>query len=89
MRSVPNGELGIDVYYFTDGKALTITDIKSAGAIAAWNKQCIGGPREVHAGDRIISVNSYTEAPAMLAECKTKLLLKMIVQPARPKTTTT
>ena len=82
LRKAPNVELGLDVQFLSDGNYLSITQIKSDGAIAAWNRQCVGEPREINAGDDIICVNGYTDAKSMLHQCQTLACLKMTVRPS-------
>ena len=42
LRKANNVELGLDVYHVSGGKCLTVGNITSGGAIAAWNKQWAG-----------------------------------------------
>lgn len=62
--------------------ALKVIGVHPDSAIFAWNKQCVSGPgagKEIRVGDRIVAVNSASEAEQMLAECKEKHMLKFTV----------
>ena len=85
MRKANNVELGLDVSYVSGGKCLTVGNIKSCVAIAAWNKQWVGvtaGSKAIKLGDDIVYVNGYTDAESMLNQCKEHAILKMAVCPA-------
>ena len=85
MRKANDVELGLDVYHVSGGKCLTVGNITSGGAIAAWNKQWVGvtaGSKAIKPGDDIVYVNGYTDAESMLNQCKEQAILKMTVRPA-------
>ena len=85
MRKANDVELGLDVYHVSGGKCLTVGNITSGGAIAAWNKQWAGltaGSKAIKPGDDIVYVNGYTDAESMLNQCKEQAILKMTVRRA-------
>lgn len=82
IRKADGVELGLDVEPDCNRKALVVRDVHVGGAVEAWNKQCVGGPaagKAVCAGDRIVNVNSFTDADQMLKECRERQLLRIVV----------
>jgi len=83
LRKADNTDLGLVVSPVDDGQALYIENIRTEGAVEAWNRQCMNAAsleKVVIRGDRITSVNSVTlNADAMLLECKERQLLKITV----------
>lgn len=81
LRKADSIELGLNV--MCQGAVLLVEGVRPEGAVDAWNRQCVGGAfpkRAVMIGDRIISVNNISQDPEqMLAECKTKQLLKFTI----------
>lgn len=85
LRVAQGVEVGLDVTH--NGGSLHVTGVKPDGAIAAWNRQCHGGPvagKEVKVGDKIVAVNNTSEAELMLLECRTKHMLKLTVVRGEP-----
>lgn len=75
---------GLDFQFFqTFDAELIVEKIRPGGAIDAWNRLCTGGPsagKELQPGDKITSTNGKFGCEAMLEECKTKLLIKFVVE---------
>lgn len=75
---------GIDFKFFQPFDAeLIVEKIRAGGAIDAWNRLCTGGPsagKELQPGDKITSTNGKIGCEAMLEECRTKLLIKFVVE---------
>ena len=57
------------------------TQVKSAGAVAAWNRQVYRSAQSpIINGDLLVGVNGITDDPdKMLEECKLKCLLALTV----------
>lgn len=90
LRLAEAGGLGIEwADRTTPGSAVCVRDVVADGAIEAWNRQCADAnplcSRAVAPEDQLVEVNKQTDAAAMLAECDTKLLLKLTF--LRPKAT--
>lgn len=65
-------------------QALVVDEVLQGGAIEAWNRQVMEGPkatpdRAIQVGDFILSINCKRECQAMVNESKTKVLLEMEV----------
>jgi hypothetical protein len=61
---------------------LRIDSVMPGGAVEAWNRQCgsSGAPEKVLlAGDKIVRVNTSENPEAMLHECETCRLLRMLI----------
>jgi len=86
MRRATNGQWGLDVTPVTSNEgrqALRVDALIQDGAIEAWNKQVMNGPKKdsaVLVGDLIVGVNGKQECQAMLEESNSKPLLKIVVQ---------
>lgn len=91
MRRAANGQWGLDVtpelIVGVNGKqtcqALRVDAVLQDGAIEAWNKQVMNGPKKDSAvlpGDLIVNVNGKHECQAMLEESNSNPLLKITVQ---------
>jgi hypothetical protein len=82
LRRADDSVLGLDVEHTDDSNGLKVMAIKHGGAMAAWNKQCAGGPaagKAVVPGDRIVKVNLATTPSEMLKECRETKLMKFTV----------
>lgn len=84
LRLADEVGLGVDLVPHVQGvDMLFIQHILPHGAMACWNKQCFEDSakrfKAVWPGDAIVSVNGKSDHWAMLEECKTKMLLKLIV----------
>jgi len=69
-------------------QALVVDEVIQGGAIDAWNRQVMDGPkadRAVQVGDFILSINSKRECQAMLEETNAKLLLEIEVLRESPQ----
>lgn len=75
---------GLDFKFFqTFDAELVVEKVRAGGAIDAWNRLCTGGPsagKELLPGDKITSANGKIGCEAMLEECRTKLLIKFVVE---------
>mmetsp|Transcript_73312 Transcript_73312/g.159022 ORF Transcript_73312/g.159022 Transcript_73312/m.159022 type:complete len:478 (-) Transcript_73312:146-1579(-) len=89
LRKAMGIPLGLDTKYHEGGDSLSVAGIRPGGAVESWNKQCVGGPaagKALMAGDVITSVNGIKgPAEAMLEECRTKLLLRLVVARGVPE----
>lgn len=82
LRRAENFSLGLNISHTHCSDGLRVESVNDGGALAAWNKQCAGGPaagKAVIAGDRIVRVNNATVPDEMLSECKESKLLKFTV----------
>jgi len=82
LRRADGVELGLDMDLADNSDALLITGIKPAGAIEAWNRQCLGGPaagKAVMIGDKIVDVNNKTDQVGMALECQTRQTLRITI----------
>mmetsp|Transcript_4320 Transcript_4320/g.16250 ORF Transcript_4320/g.16250 Transcript_4320/m.16250 type:complete len:562 (+) Transcript_4320:202-1887(+) len=79
LRRADNVPVGLDVRGDPKDVCLTVEQVRSGGAVEAWNRQCAGDSREIRPGDRIIMINNAEDAKSMREECLTKHLLRMTV----------
>eukprot|EP00930_Biecheleria_cincta_P048227 TRINITY_DN3357_c0_g1_i2.p1 TRINITY_DN3357_c0_g1~~TRINITY_DN3357_c0_g1_i2.p1 ORF type:complete len:290 (-),score=53.90 TRINITY_DN3357_c0_g1_i2:63-932(-) len=81
LRRADNTPMGLSrVAERTD--EFVVEQVAPGSALDAWNRfQISGDPsdRSVRAGDRLLSVNDFTEPLAMMEECASKHLLKVCV----------
>eukprot|EP00933_Yihiella_yeosuensis_P084717 TRINITY_DN9933_c1_g2_i4.p1 TRINITY_DN9933_c1_g2~~TRINITY_DN9933_c1_g2_i4.p1 ORF type:complete len:382 (-),score=86.41 TRINITY_DN9933_c1_g2_i4:133-1278(-) len=78
--------LGLEVDW-ADGKTLFIKGVKGEGAVPTWNKS--NPSRSILAGDRVISINdSGAVGKAMLAICKKKKKLALLIQSGKGESAT-
>merc|ERR1712232_194096 len=69
------------------GDCMVVLDVVPDGALAAWNKQCVGDfagmglarLKAIVPGDRILRINGSWAFPEMHCECKANQLLKVFV----------
>lgn len=80
LRRADDVGLGLEVSTARGADHLTVVSAHPGGAMAAWNKACAGGARQVFAQDRIVDINGAQSSEEMLAQVRDKLLLKMQVQ---------
>lgn len=88
LRLAEGVELGLDVEHGGEDSALRVRLVKPGGAIEAWNRQCVGGPaagKAVLPGDQIVQVNHASEPLSMLAECRTKQMLRLTIVRGKPE----
>lgn len=82
IRRADGVELGMEVVPNYNTQELEVKKVLEDGAVIAWNRLCTG-PSSVKAvmpGDRVVSVNDLSGCcDRMLAECKDKQLLKLVV----------
>jgi len=75
---------GLDFKFYGDfDDGLVVEKVRAGGAIDGWNRLCTGGPsagKEILPGDKITSTNGIRGCATMLEECKTKLLIKFVVE---------
>mmetsp|Transcript_104676 Transcript_104676/g.181896 ORF Transcript_104676/g.181896 Transcript_104676/m.181896 type:complete len:672 (-) Transcript_104676:93-2108(-) len=83
IRRADGVELGMEVVPDEDSQELVVQEVLENGAVAAWNRLCVGTPtsvKEVKPNDRVVSVNDKTGCcESMLDECRNKQLLKLVV----------
>jgi hypothetical protein len=77
FRRLDGQPLGLEVRPDCDRNCLHVERIQKGTVADAWNKQCIGEPRAILPGDRVISVNGVTTVDEMRQEFSKKLLLKI------------
>jgi hypothetical protein len=80
LRRANNVELGLVVDRTSDDKALLVQFVIPGGAVESWNRQVIYSAKTlktVFHGDLIVNINGQTTCDGMLAEIKSKLLLKI------------
>lgn len=87
LRVAGGAELGLDLS--PSGSAsgqfapfLRVNRVLSSGAVEAWNRQCgsSGAPEKVlRIGDKLVRVNKAHDAEAMLHECATARMLRLLV----------
>jgi len=94
LRRAEAAEWGLDVTPVDNmvecgiEQALVVDEVIQGGAIDAWNRQVMDGPkadRAVQVGDFILSINSKRECQAMLDESNAKLLLEIEVLRQSPQ----
>lgn len=94
LRRAESVEWGIDVTPLASmiecgiEQALVVDEVLQGGAIEAWNRQVIDGPkadRAIQVGDFILSINGKRECQAMVNESRTKVLLEMEVLRQSPQ----
>lgn len=82
MRRAANVPWGLDVTPDEARQALHVHAVVKEGAIEAWNRQVLSGPKKdsaVLAGDFIVGINGKTDCKSMLEESNSKPLLKIDV----------
>jgi hypothetical protein len=80
LRRADNIELGLVVDRTSDDKVLLVQFVIPGGAVESWNRQVIYSAKTektVFHGDLIVDINGQTTCDGMLAEIKSKLLLKI------------
>lgn len=94
LRRAESVEWGLDVTPLESmiecgiEQALVVDGVLQGGAIEAWNRQVMDGPkadRAIQVGDFILSINCKRECQAMVTESKTKVLLEMEVLRQSPQ----
>jgi len=87
-RTDESADWGLECDWTAGDDSLVIAGVRPGGAIDAWNKQCLGGPaagKAVLSGDIVKSVNGEIGAEAMLEQCRTKTLLKFVIERKSPE----
>lgn len=83
IRRADGVELGMEVVPDEESQELVVQEVLKDGAVAAWNRLCVGTPtsvKEVKPGDRVVSVNDISGCcDSMLDQCRNRQLLKLIV----------
>lgn len=82
LRRADDVSLGMNVTPIADDRVLLVRSVTAGGAIESWNRQCMGSggsAKKVLPGDTIVSVNGKADCAGMLEECKSKLLLKVMI----------
>jgi len=82
VRRATAVEWGMDVTPDENRQALLVDAVLPSGAIEAWNRQVMDGPkadRAISVGDLILSVNGERGCQAMVDESNSKLTLKIEV----------
>jgi hypothetical protein len=80
LRRADDSPVGLVVSGRPGVSCLVVKAICHGGSVDAWNRQCRGTFKEIHAGDRFVAVNGATESEAMVQECQGKQLLKFKVE---------
>jgi len=63
-----------------DRTTLQITSVAWNGLVGAWNVSCDDSARIVKRGDRIVEVNSQTDAISIVSECQKSLSLRLVLE---------
>jgi hypothetical protein len=84
LRRIADQPLGLEVRPDAERSCLHVEGIQHGTVVDAWNQQCIGEPRAILPGDRIVSVNGATTPEGMRKEFVEKLLLKFEVAKLAP-----
>jgi len=82
-RNSKDMDWGLEFSHCMEDTGLSIENVREGGAMAAWNKQCAGGPtagKAVTKGDVIVNVNGAASCDDMIAEFRSNLLLKLTVR---------
>jgi len=88
LRRAGGVEWGLAVTRDEERRALLVDNVLLGGAIEAWNRQVMDGPKADKAllvGDLIVSINGKKDCQAMVDECRSNVLLKMeVIRQASP-----
>jgi len=94
LRRAESVEWGLDVTPLESmiecgiEQALVVDEVLQGGAIEAWNRQVIDGPkadRAIQVGDFILSINCKRDCQAMVSESNREVLLEMEVLRQSPQ----
>lgn len=82
IRRAENVDWGLNVTCDENRQALLVDSVLPDGAIDAWNKQVMGGPkaeRALLAGDMIVDINGMNDCLGMVDESQNSVFLKIKV----------
>jgi len=84
LRRINDEPLGLEVQPHPLAQCLVVEGVKAGTVAEAWNRQNQGELRELRPGDQIVAINGMTEVAAMWTECRSRRLVKLVVE--RPRT---
>lgn len=80
LRRLEGHPLGIIAKPDSETESLLVQEVQIGSVAGSWNQMNTGELREIRAGDRIVEINGLRDPEAMRAECRGKLLLKIVVE---------